>query len=179
MTHLPNAISFGRLLAVPVVVFLLLNNMMVLAFWVFIAASFSDALDGYLARKFSFQTKLGIYLDPIADKILLLSVFIVLHMLGNISFLLFLLVILREVFIFLGLIHIKILKKKAFVTPMFVSKLNTVLQMFLLTLILAKLAFHTEVQNSFLLILEYSVMITTLLSWGGYGKRWLKIVQQK
>lgn len=178
MIHLPNAISLGRLLAVPFVVLLLLRNMMEAAFWVFIVASLSDAIDGYLARKFNFRTSVGLYLDPLADKILLAAIFVTLGALDHIPALLVWVVLLRDVFIFIGVVHLHTLNKKTSISPTFVSKANTLLQMFFLTLLLAKLAFNLAVSNFFLASLGYGVAVTTVLSWIGYGKRWFKALKK-
>ena len=76
--NLPNALSLGRLLAVPIVVWLLLQEAYVGAFLVFVLAGVSDAVDGYLAKQFGMDTEIGRFLDPIADKTLLVSVYITL-----------------------------------------------------------------------------------------------------
>ena len=68
--NIPNLISLLRLLCVPLTVWLIINNQVFAAFWIFVFASISDALDGFIAKRFNLQTELGAYLDPIADKIL-------------------------------------------------------------------------------------------------------------
>ena len=70
---LPNLISIARLMAVPVMIYLILNGYYLGAFWLFVAAGVSDAIDGYLAKALGQETVLGSYLDPLADKALLLS----------------------------------------------------------------------------------------------------------
>src|SRR3546814_14440259 len=65
-----------RLLAVPLMVWLILVGHYGSAFWVFVAAGISDAVDGYLAKRFNLATVLGSYIDPIADKVLLVSVYV-------------------------------------------------------------------------------------------------------
>ena len=76
--NLPNVISLGRLLAVPVAVWLILSDQLLVAFWVFVAAGVSDAVDGFIAKRFDAETEFGRYLDPIADKVLLVSVYLAL-----------------------------------------------------------------------------------------------------
>src|SRR5262249_49795683 len=73
---LPNLISLARLLAVPVAVWLILGDRFASAFWLFIFAGVSDALDGFLARRLGNRSVLGAYLDPLADKALLTSVYV-------------------------------------------------------------------------------------------------------
>ena len=76
LLSLPNIITLGRLCAVPMAVWMVLHGLFLSAFWLFAAAGVSDALDGYLARKMNEKTVLGSYIDPIADKLLLLSGFL-------------------------------------------------------------------------------------------------------
>ena len=71
---LPNLITLGRLLAVPVTVYLMLQGHHRAAFWLFVAAGLSDALDGIIAKHFDARSELGAYLDPLADKTLLMSI---------------------------------------------------------------------------------------------------------
>ncbi|NJO36846.1 MAG: phosphoglycerate kinase [Rhizobiales bacterium] len=80
--NVPNLISLLRLAAVPLVVWLIANERLSAAFWLFVAAGVSDALDGYLARVLRQRTKLGAYLDPLADKMLLVCVFVTLGQVG-------------------------------------------------------------------------------------------------
>ena len=179
MTHLPNAISLGRLLSVPVVVLLLLKNMMFPAFWVFVVASLSDAIDGYLARKFNFKTALGVFLDPLADKILLISVFVVMGYLEQIPFFLVALVVLRDIWIFSAVMHLRRRLGDDLGTPIFISKVHTLLQMTFITLTLAKLAFHLSIHEHFFLSLVYAVATTTVLSTIEYVKIWRKLLVKK
>lgn len=76
--NLPNLISLGRLLLVPLAIWLILGGHYAAAFWVFVAAGVSDALDGFIAKRFDRRTRLGALLDPIADKTLLVSVYVTL-----------------------------------------------------------------------------------------------------
>ncbi len=73
---LPNLISIARLMAVPVMIYLIINEYYLGAFWLFVAAGVSDAIDGYLAKALGQATVLGSYLDPLADKALLVSVYV-------------------------------------------------------------------------------------------------------
>ena len=76
--NIPNLLTLGRICAVPVIIWLILDRLMEAAFWDALAAAISDAVDGIIAKRFDMQTRLGAYLDPIADKALLVSVFIAL-----------------------------------------------------------------------------------------------------
>ena len=82
--NLPNLISLGRLLLVPLAIWLILGGaVMALPFWVFIAAGISDGLDGFIAKRFDRRTRLGALLDPVADKVLLVSVYVTLGIAGQ------------------------------------------------------------------------------------------------
>ena len=73
---LPNLITLGRLMLVPVITWLLVAGETRLAFAAFVVAGLSDAADGYLAKRFNMETELGAYLDPLADKMLIVCIFI-------------------------------------------------------------------------------------------------------
>ena len=73
---IPNLITIGRLFLVPFTVWLIVQGDAVTAFWIFILAGISDAVDGFLARQFNLRSKLGAYLDPLADKVLLVSIYV-------------------------------------------------------------------------------------------------------
>ena len=79
---IPNFITLGRVILVPVIFYLLVSNETKAAFFVFVLAGISDAVDGYLAKSFGWETELGAYLDPMADKLLLLTTFVVLSLPG-------------------------------------------------------------------------------------------------
>jgi cardiolipin synthase len=176
---LPNLISLGRLISVPFVVGCLLKDLYIPAFWIFVIASISDGIDGYLARVLNIRTIIGTYLDPLADKIMLAAVFIVLSMQGHIALWLMWLVILRDIFIFIGVVTLKLFKKPLQVTPSFVSKLNTVLQMVLVLSVMAHLAFRLNVINSLITWIGYFVAATTMISWYGYFMFWLQKIKEK
>ena len=76
--NFPNSITLVRLFCVPVVVWLILEDRMAAAFWVSLAASLSDAIDGIIAKRFHMETVLGGFLDPIADKALLVCAYVAL-----------------------------------------------------------------------------------------------------
>ena len=74
--NLPNLITVARLLAVPLVVYLIALHEYWFAFWVFVAAGVSDGLDGFIAKHYHQETELGRYLDPLADKALLVAIYV-------------------------------------------------------------------------------------------------------
>jgi len=173
--NLPNFISLGRLLSVPILINLILSNEMVASFWVFSIASLSDALDGYLARKLKIRTELGSFLDPIADKALLISVYLSLGIIGNISTWLVTLVIFRDILIVGGTILLYIFQKPIFMNPILSSKINTVFQILFISFLLASKSFGFLSFLDYLLeLFEFGVGLTTLLSGTFYVKLWLE-----
>lgn len=129
--NLPNIISLGRLLITPVIVWLMLTGSFMGAFWLFLAAAVSDAIDGVIAKRYGMVTLLGSYLDPIADKVMLVSVFLVLGSLGHLPLWIVLLVVSRDALIVGGALLLWMLAKSMRVKPLMISKINTVCQIVL------------------------------------------------
>lgn len=134
--HVPNALTILRLLSVPLTVWLLVHAMAGAAFWLFIAAGITDAVDGAVARLANARTRLGTWLDPLADKALLVSVYVTLAALGHLPVWLVVLVTLRDVVIVLYAV-VYVLAGSFRGTPLFISKINTAAQLMLAALVLA------------------------------------------
>jgi cardiolipin synthase len=166
---IPNIITVFRFLLVPPVVWLMLNQRFGAALIVFGIAGFSDALDGYLAKRYNWTSRLGGLLDPLADKLLLLSAFITLAWLHWIPLWLVSLVILRDLIIVAGAIvyHMRIEQLDA--EPSLVSKLNTVTQILLVLAVMFTQAVQ-ELPALWLDVLLYSVLATTV--WSGLDYIW-------
>jgi cardiolipin synthase len=172
--NLPNLITLARLLSVPLAIWLILGDRYGAAFWVFIGAGLSDALDGYIAKRFDRRTRLGALLDPTADKALLAGVYLSLWLVGQLPGLLVGLVILRDLLIVLGffLIHITAAPKRF--DPLSISKINTLVQLILIGFVLAQgLGIESE-PVKFLLI--WVAALTTVLSGLSYLLRWARIL---
>lgn len=122
-----NVVTFLRICAVPVAVWLVLRGQFLAAFWLFAAAGASDALDGWLARRHG-PTRLGAMLDPIADKALLVSMFATLAIVHVLPDWLAILVIFRDVVIVGGVLALTVLGHQVAIRPIAISKLNTVVQ---------------------------------------------------
>ena len=178
MRQLPNAISFARLLSMPLMVFLLLSHRMVLAFWVFLGASLSDAMDGYLARKLNIRSTLGIYLDPLADKALLMAVFLVLGHLNEASSLLVAAVVLRDILIISAVFYLRKRVGDTLGSPIFLSKVHTLLQMIFVVLVLGKHAFNFSVPHAFLTGLSFGIIGTTIFSAIEYIKMGCRLIKK-
>jgi len=132
---LPNIISLLRLLAVMPVLYLLLEREFGWALFLFAAAGFSDGLDGFLAKHYGWQSRLGGILDPLADKILLAACFLVLGALTLIPVWLVSAVVFRDLLIVGGAVLYNYRVEEA--APTLMSKLNTALQILLIVLVIA------------------------------------------
>ena len=170
--NIPNLITLTRILAVPLLVWLIIKGEMTAAFWVFVIAGVSDALDGFIAKRFGCVTKLGTYLDPIADKALLVSAYVTLGQAGHINTWLVILVVFRDVLIIGGLLLFHTLDRPIEMRPFLISKLNTLMQILLIGVLLGKLGAGVPDFGT-LPLLAYLVGLTTVLSGLAYLGRWV------
>jgi len=169
--NLPNLITLGRLLAVPLTIWLILSGAFWAAFWVFIAAGISDAVDGFIAKRFNLRTQIGALLDPVADKALLVSVYITLGIARQLPAWLVILVVFRDLMIVGGFVLVQLLVHKMRWEPLLISKLNTGLQIILAAFTLAQLGFGFT-DHGFLTVFILATAATTILSGGAYLVRW-------
>jgi cardiolipin synthase len=176
--NLPNLISLARLLSVPLMVWVILAGKMEFAFWLFIAAGISDAVDGFIAKHFGATSAIGKYLDPLADKALLLGVYVTLGNIGYLPTWLVILVVFREVIILGGAILILMLTEEAKIEALVISKINTAAQILLAAVVLAIAAMGLKEGELPLLQiyiawgLTYLVAVTTFLSGASYIVKW-------
>lgn len=139
--NLPNLITLLRIGAIPVFLILLVDERYTEALIVFILAGITDSLDGLLARWLDARTTLGAFIDPLADKLLLVSSFVILAFLGDIPRWLAILVIMRDVIILIGYSVLFFVTGHAIeVRPTLIGKASTFFQ--LLTVIMALVALH-------------------------------------
>ena len=166
---LPNLITVARLCAVPAAIYLVLHRMYPAAFWLFLGAGASDAVDGWLARRRG-PTYVGALLDPIADKALLMAMYVVLAVVRVLPDWLAILVVFRDVLIIGGVLALNVLGQAPPIRPLLVSKLNTVLQIVLVAvaLLLAGYGRHADVT---LEVLIWVVAVTTVVSGAAYVAR--------
>ena len=135
--NLPNFITLVRVILVPVVFWLLITGQTEVAFVLFIIAGISDAVDGYLAKAFGWQTELGAYLDPLADKLLIVSIFLALGVDGKLPLWLVVAVVSRDILIVIAVLLSWVLGHPMRIRPLIVSKANTVAQIVLAATVLA------------------------------------------
>ncbi len=138
--NIPNSLTLLRLVLVPVVVWLLTVGYYDWALWVFIAAALSDALDGFLARVLDQRTELGATLDPIADKLMLLSTLAVLVWLALLPGWLLGAIVLRDAVIIGGALAYRRRAGHLEVAPTWLGKLHTLLEFVVVLLVLADAA---------------------------------------
>ncbi len=166
-------ITLGRIILVPAVVWAIISGEMLAAFSVFLAAGISDAVDGFLAKRFHMASELGAYLDPLADKALIVSIYIALGISRALPISLVILVVSRDIMIISGFMLSWLVGKPMPVRPHPVSKLNTVMQIVLAGLVLAEkgLRFNAPVLSVIAIGL---VAILTVLSIAFYLAEWVR-----
>lgn len=170
---IPNLITLARILMVPVLVWAIISGEMRLAFLLFLAAGISDAVDGFLAKRFGMATELGAYLDPLADKVLIVSIYVALGITGALPAWLVILVVSRDIMIVGAVMLSWLVDHPVAMKPLLVSKLNTVAQIVFATLKLASLAMAFDAEP-FLTPMMALVVVLTLLSIGFYLREWIR-----
>jgi cardiolipin synthase len=175
--QVPNTITVGRLILVPLLIFLLMRGDYGWALLAFTVAGLSDGVDGYLARRFKLESNLGGFLDPIADKVLMVSVYVTLALLGQLPVWLAFLVVARD-FLIIGFIMVLVsLGEDIKPAPSFYSKINTTIQVLLVVAVLANKAFTLSFDTAVDLLI-YSVVVTTIISGANYYWIWIMQRQQ-
>ena len=157
----------------PVVIWAITAGELRVAFVLFLAAGISDAVDGFLAKRFGMTTELGAYLDPLADKAMLVSIYVALGITEAIPRWLVILVVSRDIMIVSAVILSWLVDKPVRLKPLKVSKLNTVAQIALVCVVLAAngFTFNAEIAVNLLTAL---VTILTLLSIAFYVAEWIR-----
>jgi cardiolipin synthase len=170
---IPNLITLGRILLVPVVVWAITLGEMRIAFALFLAAGISDAVDGFLAKRFHMKSELGAYLDPLADKALIVSIYVSLGIVGMLPIFLVILVVSRDIMIIGAFLLAWLVGRPMPVRPLLVSKVNTVAQILLVVLVLAEHAFGLEF-GVVATVTMAAVALLTLLSIAFYLAEWVR-----
>ncbi len=168
---IPNIISIIRILLVAPVILMLYQGHYITALILFLVAGVSDALDGYLAKRYGWTSQLGSMLDPLADKLLLVCSYGMLAWLGNIPVWLVVTIIARDIIILAGSFGYYLLYGRYEVHPSWISKLNTFAQIIMVLFVVASLGL-INVDTIYVSILVYFVFLTTLLSGLDYIVTW-------
>ena len=171
--NIPNIITLGRILLVPFIVWAIASNQMEIAFAIFVIAGVSDAVDGFLAKNFNMTSELGALLDPVADKALLVSIYVALGIWGAVPRWIVILVVSRDIMIVGAVIVSWLYGKPIPMKPLMVSKLNTVAQVAFAALVLGSVGFGFDA-SPYDLVLMGLVTIFTLLSVSFYLVEWAR-----
>lgn len=163
MRHIPNALCVFRMLLVVPVAWLLSRDEYWMTLWVFAVAAATDGLDGFLAKRFNWTSELGKILDPLADKVLLVSVFITLAALGLVPMWLAATAVARDLTITFGAIAYNTLYGYPNGRPTPISKLNTLCQILYLLLVVAAQALDRAYEPA-VTTLGALVFVTTVVS---------------
>src|SRR6476646_1000833 len=173
LVNIPNTLTLVRIILVPLVVWLIITHQNLAAFVLFLMAGLSDAADGYLAKRYGWHTELGAYLDPIADKALLVSIYVTLGFANHLPVWLVIAVVSRDILIIGAFILSWILSRPVTVYPLLVSKANTLAQLVLASLVLAELGLGLGLEP-FVAVCIWVTGALTSLSAIAYFWTWLK-----
>ena len=136
--QIPNLLTLARIAAVPVLILFLYEGRYGAALAVFVLAGITDGLDGWIAKRFKCVTRLGSILDPLADKILIVSTYVMLVLAGDLPFWLILLIGFRDLGIIAGVLVLNTLNGHVQMQPSLLSKVNTFLQISLVILVMVE-----------------------------------------
>jgi cardiolipin synthase (CMP-forming) len=170
---LPNAISLFRIALVAPVLLLIVDERFELALILFFVAGFSDGLDGWLAKRFDWHTRLGALLDPIADKVLVAGTFLILVYTGHAPVWLAAIVILRDIIIVVGAAAYNFLVGPIEGEPTRISKLNTALELLFILFVLSRAAFGWPAEIS-ITVVGAAVLVTVVISGVDYVWSWTR-----
>lgn len=158
---------------VPVVFWLLVSGQTQMAFFIFVLAGVSDAVDGFIAKRYGLTTELGAYLDPLADKLLIVSIFVALGVKGALPSWLVIAVVSRDILIVIGVVLAWLLGQPMRIAPLVVSKANTVAQIVLAAIVLADEGFGLGL-GALRSVLVWITAALTIASLSAYLRDWLR-----
>ena len=170
--NIPNSLTLVRIVLVPLVVWLIIDHEMTAAFLLFLLAGFSDAADGYIAKRYGWRSELGAYLDPIADKALLVSIYVTLGLAGHLPVWLVIAVVSRDILIVGAVVLSWMLSRPLTMHPLLISTVNTFAQIVLAGLVLAELGLGLGLEP----VVKVLIWVTgalTILSAAAYFWAWL------
>lgn len=171
--NIPNLLTLARILLVPVVVWAIAQGQMGIALAAFVVAGITDAVDGYIAKRFGQQTELGAYLDPLADKTLIVSIYVSLAIFGFIPHWVAILVVSRDIMIVGAVLLSTLVEKPLTIQPLMVSKANTAAQIVFAALVLAAKGLRIDLDWAIFLAM-WAVAVLTLASAAAYLVAWTR-----
>lgn len=170
---LPNLITLGRLVLVPVAISMIAEQSWLNALIVFLLAGISDGIDGFLARTFDIRSELGAYLDALADKALLISIYVALAVVGVLPASIAIIVVSRDIMIMGAVVVSWVMHRPVEIRPLLVSKLNTTAQIAFAGLVLAAKAFEWSLGMWFGVAVVI-VATLTIVSGAAYLAQWFR-----
>lgn len=171
MIYVPNLLTLARIGLVPLLLVLLQDKQFLLSLIVFITAGITDGLDGFIAKRFNARTQLGAILDPLADKALLVSSYVMLSIMQLIPFWLVVAVVFRDIIIVCGYLIMVLFFGSVKMQPLQISKINTVLQISFIIIVLAALAGVDEL-SILIPAVSYAVFVSSVVSGCAYVYIW-------
>ena len=174
---IPNLITSIRIILTPIFVIYLINERFLSALIVFVLAGLSDSADGLIARLFSQKSRLGTFLDPLADKILLIAAFVTLAVINRIPPWLSVIVISRDVLILLGALILFLNDSDLTIKPSILSKMTTCLQLATVFIVLAEE--HVKVFMQFGHYILWLAGLLTISSGLHYMRYWFKMMGEE
>lgn len=177
-SYLPNLITLLRIVILFPLSLFLLNENYEMALLLFVIAGFSDAADGFLAKKFSWVSRFGAILDPLADKALLIVTMAILSYNGHLAWLLFIVAGFRDIYIVIGAYYYHYKFGPYQMQPSYLSKFNTFTQLLLVTYLLVSLGYY-PLPNNYLTWLIGLTYITIISSGIHYTWVWGKKLNQQ
>jgi cardiolipin synthase (CMP-forming) len=171
LSQLPNLITLSRIALTPALVLVLSDGNYPLALLIFTVAGLSDGLDGFIAKRFHFASRLGAILDPVADKFLLVSAYVMLTVLGHLPLWLVIVVVFRDLLIVSGYLVYTSMYGPVQMRPSWLSKINTLLQIVLVVAVLAEQAASQNFPDA-IRMLAYAVLVSTIGSGAHYLWTW-------
>ena len=170
--NIPNTLTLGRIVLVPLVVWLIITHEMQAAFLVFLLAGLSDAADGFLAKRYGWNSELGAYLDPIADKALLVSIYVTLGFADHLPVWLVIAVVSRDILIVGAVVLSWMLSRPLSMQPLLIRKANTFSQIMLAGLVLGALGLGLGLHD-LINVLIWVTGTLTIVSAAVYFWQWL------
>ncbi len=171
--NIPNIITIVRMLLVPLTVWLIISEAYGAAFLSFMVAGISDGVDGYIARRYDLRTELGAHLDPVADKALLVSIYVTLGFMKVLPAWLVIVVVTRDVMIVGAFLIAQMMERPVKIAPVMVSKINTAAQIILVVLVLGLLELRSDLEPV-VSIGMIAVAILTVASGSLYLAKWFR-----